>query len=456
MLWGPTQPPGQNTWLSTLTGPDLSTALAQLADGGYFSMMAQYHVEQVTIYGPPTLLNTPNWPPADLLGQFTTRFTMLDIVNVITTSFGHGVPSPDKFIDIPVYIVITPRGGLCTDYPNSTGAHETFPWGPANTNVIYAYVGAQSDLSGTIPVATHEIVEALGQNGGAPKELCDDCKTQFGEKVTGTDNLPVASYFDAILNQCVAPPVFHPCTGFTITSVASDMVLDVPELSKAPLTKIQQWNANAGVNQQWQLRRNTSNIQSGYLIFSVNSSLVLDVPNLSDAAGIIIQQYPENGGANQQWDLRADSPDGGFQIISLNSGLVLDVPHSSGAAGTLIQQWMPNGGDNQHWVFSGGGNVFAEAIKNQAGADINISGNGFAKNQQLTVVYMGIPRHLPKTTGGIAIVTNAAGKFAVTGEIFIVPNATHDDAFLTVIVGIEDDFGNLLAMTTISAAYWVA
>lgn len=34
-------------------------------------------------------------------------------------------------------------------------------------------VGAQSDLNDQLNVATHEIVEAIGENGGAPKELCD-------------------------------------------------------------------------------------------------------------------------------------------------------------------------------------------------------------------------------------------------------------------------------------------
>jgi hypothetical protein len=208
MLWGPPQPPNQTKWLSTLTGPDLSNALTQIANGGYFSLLAQYKVKQVTIAGRPTPLTTPPWPPGD--SQFTTRFSMNDIVNVVEGSFSSGVPSPDKFNTTPIYIVITPRGGLMTDNPNSLGEHSRFCWSPANINVIYAYVGAQGDLNDTIPVATHEIVEALGANGGAPKELCDDCQTLYGSGVSaGIGTFSVASYFDAATNQCVAPPSFH-------------------------------------------------------------------------------------------------------------------------------------------------------------------------------------------------------------------------------------------------------
>jgi len=101
------------------------------------------------------------------------------------------------------------------------------------------------------------------------------------------------------------------------------MVLDVPGLSKAPQTKIQQWSPNGGANQQWQLRRNAANIKMGYIILSVNSGLVLDVADFSKAPGTIIQQFPENGGVNQQWILKADSSDGGFAIVSL-----LSVPRS--------------------------------------------------------------------------------------------------------------------------------
>jgi hypothetical protein len=208
MLWGPPQPPDQTEWPSTLTGPDLSDALIKIAAGGYFSALTQYQVKKVTISGTPTALTTPPWPAGDK--TFTTRFTMNDVVGVIEKSFSLGVSAPDKFTDsTPVYIVITPRGGLMTDDPSSLGVHSTFSWGPHNKNVVYAYVGAQADLNSTLSVATHEIVEAMGANGDAPMELCDNCQDLYGAVNAGIGSFTVAPYFDASMKQCVAPPSFN-------------------------------------------------------------------------------------------------------------------------------------------------------------------------------------------------------------------------------------------------------
>ncbi len=210
MLWGPPQPPKQKKWLSTLTGPDLSKALTKIAAGGYFKLLAQYQAKKVTIAGTPTSLTTPPWPPGDKKKKFVTLFTMNDVVNVIKKSFSKGVPSPDKFRDTtPIYIVITPRGGSMTDDSSSLGEHSTFSWGSAKTHVVYAYVGAQSDLNDTLVVATHEIVEAIGANGDAPKELCDECQDLYGGVNAGIGTYTVETYFDAATNQCVAPPSFH-------------------------------------------------------------------------------------------------------------------------------------------------------------------------------------------------------------------------------------------------------
>ena len=134
---------------------------------------------------------------------------MNDVVGVIKNSFSAGVPNPDSFTNsTPIYIVITPRGGLMTDDPSSIGEHSTFSWGPHNKNVVYAYVGAQSDLNDTLGVATHEIVEAMGANGDAPMELCDNCQGLYGSVNAGIDSFTVAPYFDASTNKCVAPPSF--------------------------------------------------------------------------------------------------------------------------------------------------------------------------------------------------------------------------------------------------------
>jgi hypothetical protein len=208
MLWGPPQPPNQTKWPSTLTGKALSGALTAIAGTTYFDSLAQYKVKKVTIEaGDPHQLTDP-WPKGN--ATFTTLFTMQEVADVITKNFSSGVPSPDTFSNtMPVYIVITPRGGSMTDDPSSLGEHGTSTWGAAKRVFIYAYVGAQSDLNDTLVVATHEIVEAVGDSGTAPKELCDGCAAKYpGAVNAGIGSYTVASYFDEKNNKCVAPPNF--------------------------------------------------------------------------------------------------------------------------------------------------------------------------------------------------------------------------------------------------------
>ena len=108
-------------------------------------------------------------------------------------------------------------------------------------------------------------------------------------------------------------------TPFTIQSVSSGLVLDVPDFSKSAGTLIQQYPANGGTNQQWMLHRNTGNSARAYEIISVSSGLVLDVPASSTRPGTQIQQFPSNGGANQLWSL-APVASNSLAIVSVESG----------------------------------------------------------------------------------------------------------------------------------------
>jgi hypothetical protein len=135
---------------------------------------------------------------------------MKDVQNIVTNSFKKGIRSPDKFTSsVPIYIVITPRGGILSGQPNILGEHSSFRWGAANFNVLYAYVGAQSDLNDTLNVATHEIDETVGDNGNAGEELCDYCANQgWGGVSPKIGSYTVASYIDKAKDECVAPPGF--------------------------------------------------------------------------------------------------------------------------------------------------------------------------------------------------------------------------------------------------------
>jgi Ricin-type beta-trefoil lectin domain-like len=258
-------------------------------------------------------------------------------------------------------------------------------------------------------------------------------------------------------------------SNFIISSANSGLVLDVPGFSKQPLTIIQQYDANYGINQQWQLRRILDIPEAGYLIISANSGLVLDVPDFSVNRGTKIQQFGENGGANQQWTLRAGADitsigeDGPYRITSVSSGLVLDEPGFSQAPLTQIQQWTPNGGANQYWALSNdfvtqssnSPSISVQAIApNEEGGQLTVSGSGFIPGQVVSVVYMGIP--------GISapVLVNEGGRADGSGNVEVTDTITFSDVagdndYDPVIIGFEDSAGNLLATTTVQAALWV-
>jgi hypothetical protein len=91
-----------------------------------------------------------------------------------------------------MYLVVLPNGSILDI--NALGAHSTFQYD--GQNVIWAWMYAAGSLSDAMQVATHEIVEAVGADGGsAPKELCDDCHAAnpYGKLVNG---IRVETYFD--------------------------------------------------------------------------------------------------------------------------------------------------------------------------------------------------------------------------------------------------------------------
>ena len=73
---------------------------------------------------------------------------------------------------------------------------------------------------------THEIVEALGDDGSAPGELCDSCLITNPSGAQGAGGISVGTYLDALNNNvCSAPPFFPAGAPFIIYKIL------VPELS---------------------------------------------------------------------------------------------------------------------------------------------------------------------------------------------------------------------------------
>ncbi|MEC0169279.1 RICIN domain-containing protein [Paenibacillus graminis] len=142
-----------------------------------------------------------------------------------------------------------------------------------------------------------------------------------------------------------------PVTGGTykILSKASEMALDVADVSTADGALVQQREYAGGNNQRWTI----SDAGSGYVnIVNTASGKGLDVINGSTADGAGVQQWAltGTGGYNQQWKLEAVGG-GYYKVVNRQSGKVLDIPDSSTINGTKIQQWSYFGADNQLFFF---------------------------------------------------------------------------------------------------------
>ena len=200
-FWGKTFPLPANdaTWPSTpYTPQEFSNALKSAAESPYFSRLAQYGAESVIIQEPSSF-NDP-WPVGSD-GYYVTKFTAQSVVDFITQHLPeYGLAIFGK----PIFLVIIPSGSLLD--VTALGAHSTFLYN--GSNVIWAWMYGMPNLDSATLVATHEIVEAIGANGFAPKELCDDCNEDQPDGVKLLGGTTVARYFDAQTNTCVAPGHF--------------------------------------------------------------------------------------------------------------------------------------------------------------------------------------------------------------------------------------------------------
>jgi len=133
---------------------------------------------------------------------------------------------------------------------------------------------------------------------------------------------------------------------FYITSVNSNLCLDVTGASSNAGTNVEQWYCNQQANQQWTIQPVSFDV---YSIISVNSNLCLDVTGQSTNAGTNVEQWVCNGQTNQQWTI-TPTTNNAYTIVSVNSGLCLDVTGQSTSAGTDVEQWYCNGQTNQQWI----------------------------------------------------------------------------------------------------------
>lgn len=138
---------------------------------------------------------------------------------------------------------------------------------------------------------------------------------------------------------------------FTIVSIASGKVLDVPGGSQANGTALQQWSANGSSQQKWVFEEaSNADCSQCHLIqpWSDKAASGLDVTDGSTENGAGIQQWQIDYFDQQLWYLL---PVQGATIINRLSGKALDATDASTENGTMIQQWTADGLGQQKWAF---------------------------------------------------------------------------------------------------------
>lgn len=244
-------------------------------------------------------------------------------------------------------------------------------------------------------------------------------------------------------------------TPFVISSVSSGQVLDDKGFSTAPGTLLQQWPANGGKNQRWNVRR-YDNLY--YEITSVNSGLALSAENGSSDSGAKIEQTEMTGAPSQFWYFTRGSS--GYLIVSQQvetircsgtdclsgvANLVFDLPDFSTAEGEIIQQWTQNGGTNQQWLFHPQDLETITVALNVKTQTLNISGLNFPAGLEVCPVVSsnGIGGEGPCAT------TQSNGTFSMNWTGPASPGAYYTSSPGYLLVTVEDKNQNVLAIDSV-------
>jgi len=156
------------------------------------------------------------------------------------------------------------------------------------------------------------------------------------------------------LNHVLAFPLTITATGnylipngtYTIACRSSGFLCDDFGNETKNGTIVDQWPANGDNNQQWVLINQGSNIVT---LTSVHSNLLMEVVKSSTANGGLIDQSASTGGTNQKWKV-ASAGSGYYTLTNDKSSKVLDDPGFSTTEGIQLDQWSANGGTNQQWL----------------------------------------------------------------------------------------------------------
>lgn len=128
--------------------------------------------------------------------------------------------------------------------------------------------------------------------------------------------------------------------------------------------------------------------RSCYIEFAY-SNMVLDVPQASDKPGTKICQYPCNNRFNQRWNLiKVDKNGGCYRIQNLKTRLYLDVKGAKKKEGEHIIQWKETDGDNQLWKIEYlGKNIYIIRSCLDSGLLMTVKSNSLKECAEIVTTY---------------------------------------------------------------------
>jgi hypothetical protein len=215
----------------------------------------------------------------------------------------------------------------------------------ANPSTITA--GASSNLTGIFTNGTGVITPGnLAATSGVAVSVTPSATTTYTLTVTNTAGT-AATQKVTVTVQAAQTGLIANGT-YTITGKNSGLVAEVANSSTARGALIDQWAANGGGNQIWQLINLGNNEVE---LLNVNSNLALEVQGASTSDGAAIDQSAYNSAANQIWQV-VSAGGGYYELINQNSGQALDVAGASTSNGTDLDQWPTSGNANQLWSFT--------------------------------------------------------------------------------------------------------
>lgn len=159
--------------------------------------------------------------------------------------------------------------------------------------------------------------------------------------------------------------------GYVIQNIATQTVLDVKSADIASGTKVQLYQANGTIAQNWDLYEVGSTIDAldakaaaskgildtnvvYYIETALMANKVVDVAAASTANKANVQLYDFNKTGAQQWKVQYDEK-GYVTFFNVSSGKVLDVNTGSAVSGTNVQQYESNGSLAQKWIVTKNG-----------------------------------------------------------------------------------------------------